>query len=95
MGLIDYHAQLDQSEKDQNSSAGLFQMFALYEHQVAVLDRLSFGRIGAEGKHFLRLSTASELGVLRDGVKRLSDAAQDQAGLDKFLRNRPDIKIGS
>ena len=68
---------------------------ALYEHQVAVLDRLSFGRIGAEGKHFLRLSTASELGVLRDGVKRLSDAAQDQAGLEKFLRDRPDIKIGS
>ena len=95
MGLIDYHAQLDQSEKDENSPAGLFQMFALYEHQVAVLDRLSFGRIGAEGKHFLRLSTASELGVLRDGVKRLSDAAQDQAGLEKFLRERPDKKIGS
>ena len=34
MGLIDYHAQLDQSEKDENSPAGLFQMFALYEHQV-------------------------------------------------------------
>ena len=92
MGLIDYHAQLDQSEKDENSPAGLFQMFALYEHQVAVLDRLSFGRIGAEGKHFLRLSTASELGVLRDGVKRLSDAAQDQAGLEKFLKERPDLK---
>ena len=69
-------------------------MFALYDYQVAVLDRLSFGRIGADGKHFLRLSTASELGVLRDGVQRLRDAAQDQVGLDKFLRHRPDIKIG-
>ncbi len=66
-------------------------MFALYDHQVAVLDRLSFGRIGVEGKHFLRLSTASELGVLRDGVQRLRDAAQDQTGLEKFLKERPDL----
>ncbi len=91
LGLIDHHANLNDAAKKETSPAGLFQMFALYDHQVAVLDRLSFGRIGVEGKHFLRLSTASELGVLRGGVQRLRDAAQDQTGLEKFLKERPDL----
>ena len=91
LGLIDHHSNLNDAAKKETSPAGLFQMFALYDHQVALLDRLSFGRIGADGKHFLRLSTASELGVLRDGVQRLRDAAQDQTGLEKFLKERPDL----
>ena len=91
LGLIDHHSNLNDAAKKETSPAGLFQMFALYDHQVAVLDRLSFGRIGTDGKHFLRLSTASELGVLRDGVQRLRDAAQDQTGLEKFLKERPDL----
>ena len=91
LGLIDHHSNLNDAAKKESSPAGLFQMFALYDHQVAVLDRLSFGRIGVEGKHFLRLSTASELGVLRGGVQRLRDAAQDQTGLEKFLKERPDL----
>jgi aspartate/methionine/tyrosine aminotransferase len=93
LGLIDHHLHLNDTAKKETSPAGLFQMFALYNHQVAVLDRLSFGRVGAEGKHFLRLSTASELGVLRDGVQRLRNAAQDQAGLEKFLKERPDLNL--
>ena len=93
LGLIDHHLHLNDAAKKETSPAGLFQMFALYNHQVAVLDRLSFGRVGAEGKHFLRLSTASELGVLKDGVKRLRNAAQDQAGLEKFLKERPDLNL--
>ncbi len=91
LGLIDHHSNLNDAAKKETSPAGLFQMFALYDHQVAVLDRLSFGRIGADGKHFLRLSTASELGVLSDGVQRLRDAAQNQTGLEKFLKERPDL----
>ena len=93
LGLIDHHSNLNDAAKKETSPAGLFQMFALYDHQVAVLDRLSFGRIGAEGKHFLRLSTASELGVLRDGVQCLRNASQDQAGLKKFLKERPDLNL--
>jgi aspartate/methionine/tyrosine aminotransferase len=93
LGLIEHHSHLETLEKEQISPAGLFQMFALYEHQVAVLDRLSFGRIGSEDKHFLRISTASKLSVLKDGVQRLQNAAQDQAGLEKFLRERPDLKL--
>jgi aspartate aminotransferase len=73
------------------SPSGLFQMFALYGHQVAVLDRPSFGQIGADGKHFLRLSTASELGVLEEGVRRLRQASKDVQGLADFLKRRPDL----
>ena len=79
-------------EAEQTSPAGLFQMFALYGHRVAVLDRRSFGRFGTEGKHFLRLSTASDLEVLEEGVQRLNDAAEDAEGIRKFLRNRPDTQ---
>ena len=66
-------------------------MFALYEHQVAVLDRKSFGQIGADGKHFLRLSIAADQAVLEEGVQRLKAASKDLSGLDKFLKERPDL----
>ena len=88
--IIIYNKAL--SEKKESSPAGLFQMFALYEHQVAVLDRKSFGSIGAEGKDYLRLSTASEIQILREGVQRLKNASQDQTGLKRFLKQRPDLK---
>ena len=68
-------------------------MFSLYEHQVAVLDRNSFGQIGAEGKHFLRLSIAAEQSVLEEGVRRIKAAAGDVSGLDKFLKKRPDLNL--
>ena len=66
-------------------------MFALYEHQVAVMDRKSFGQIGAEGKHFLRLSIAAENSILEEGVNRLKSATEDLSGLDRFIKARPDL----
>jgi hypothetical protein len=60
-------------------------MFLLYHHHVATLDRNSFGKIGAEGQHYLRLSIASELGVLEEGVRRLQAASQDCEGFDQFM----------
>ena len=92
LGLIEHHRQKSESQAEQTSPAGLFQMFALYRHRVAVLDRRSFGRFGSEGKHYLRLSIASDLEVLEEGVRRLSDAAEDVSGLKEFLKNRPDIQ---
>ena len=92
LGLMEFHEGLPESEKKETSPAGFFQMFALYEHQVAVLDRRSFGSLGSEGKHYLRLSTASEIGVLREGVRRLEEASKNQAGLQRFLQNRPDLQ---
>ena len=89
--LTGFYSALPESEKKETSPAGIFQMFALYEHQVAVLDRRSFGSLGSEGKHYLRLSTASEIEVLREGVQRLKNASEDQAGLKRFLERRPDL----
>jgi aspartate aminotransferase len=68
------------------SPSTLFQMFALYHHHVAVMDRRSFGRIGTEIQHFLRLSYASELPELLEGVKRLRAATEDREGLEAFIR---------
>ena len=72
-------------------SDNIFQMFALYEHQVAVLDRKSFGQIGADGRYFLRLSIAADQAVLEEGIRRLKAASEDLSGLDKFMKERPDL----
>jgi len=89
LDLIEKHEYLPKEQ--QSSPANIFQMFALYEHQVAVLDRNSFGKIGTEGKHFLRLSIAADQAVLEEGVRRLRAASEDLSGLDKFLIERPDL----
>ena len=91
LDLINKHQSL--SPEEQSSPANLFQMFSLYEHQVAVLDRNSFGQIGADGRHFLRLSIAAEQSVLEEGVRRIKAAAEDVSGLDKFLKKRPDLNL--
>ena len=89
LGLIEKHQRL--SKEQQSSPDNIFQMFALYEHQVAVLDRKSFGQIGADGKYFLRLSIAADQAVLEEGVQRLKAASEDLSGLDTFLKERPDL----
>ena len=91
LDLINKHQHL--SPEEQSSPANLFQMFSLYEHQVAVLDRNSFGQIGADGRHFLRLSIAAQQSVLEEGVQRIKAAAEDVYGLDKFLKKRPDLNL--
>ena len=92
LSLVEYHAQLPEAERQATSPSGLFQLFALYGHRVAVLDRKSFGQVGADGLHFLRLSTASDLPVLEDGVRRIRNASEDHAGLRRFLETRPDLQ---
>ena len=92
LGLIDYYEGMEAADRNLTSPASLFQMFALYCHRVAVMDRKSFGRLGSEGKHYIRLSIASDLTVLEDGVSRLNDAAQDNEGIRHFLDTRPDLQ---
>jgi aspartate/methionine/tyrosine aminotransferase len=86
VGAISSYKSLPAAVKRRTSPSTLFQMFLLYNHYVATLDRNSFGKIGAEGKHYLRLSIASELGVLEEGVRRLEAAANDRAGFEKFMK---------
>ncbi len=69
-------------------------MFLLYHHHLATLDRNSFCRLGTEGQHYLRLSIASELSLLEEGVRRLKAAAQDAAGFDVFMKTLAREVIG-
>ena len=50
------------------------------------MDRASFGRIGAEGQDFLRLSIANSMDDIRRGVARIAAAAEDAAGFADFVQ---------
>ena len=63
----------------------LLQMFLLFEYQVATMDRKSFGKIGTEKLHYLRLSIATDIDSLKEAVRRIGEAARDQAGFARFL----------
>ena len=67
------------------SPSTLFQMFLLFEYQVATLDRKSFGRIGTEHLHYLRLSIATDTESLQEGLNRFAEAAQDKDGFGRFF----------
>ncbi len=88
LGIIDAFESMSADMKQRTSPSAMFQMFALYQHQVAVMDRNSFGKIGAEGQHYLRLSIASELPVLEEGVRRLEAASKDREGFGRFMKER-------
>lgn len=85
LGVFDAFDSLPGRIKTATSPATLFQMFALYEHKVAVMDRRSFGKIDAENEHFLRLSIATDLEALQEGVRRLAAAGDDTAGFRRFV----------
>ena len=93
LGIVDRHAKMSATERAQISPSGLFQMFVLYHHNIAVLDRQSFGKLGTEGQHYIRLSIASDLAVLEDGIDKLSDAVQDCSGIEQFFDTRPDLRL--
>ncbi|MEW6265096.1 MAG: aminotransferase class I/II-fold pyridoxal phosphate-dependent enzyme [Thermodesulfobacteriota bacterium] len=85
VGAIEAYERLPREKRAATSPSTLFQMFALYHHGVATMDRRSFGVIGSEGLHFLRLSTATDLESLKEGVRRLEAASQDRDGFRKFM----------
>ncbi len=85
LGAIDAYESLDADTKKVTSPSTMFQMFALYEHGVATMDRRSFGAIGSEGRHYLRLSTATDLASLEEGVRRIEAAALDNDGFKRFF----------
>lgn len=86
LGVIDAYEKLSPSLREKTSPSTLFQMFLLFKYHVASLDRKSFGRIGSEGKHFLRLSIATDIDSLREAVKRIRTASQDHAGFNAFIK---------
>jgi aspartate/methionine/tyrosine aminotransferase len=86
MGIVEAHRAMPEASRARTSPSGMLQMFLLYRHGVATMDRNSFGRIGAEGQHFLRLSIANSLGELQRGVGRIAEAVEDREGFHRFLQ---------
>ena len=52
---------------------------------VATMDRRSFGQIGSEGQHFLRISIATGLADLREALGLIRKAANDRGGFLEFV----------
>jgi aspartate aminotransferase len=86
LGVLDAYDSLPAERRARTSPSSMLQMFLLYAHGVATMDRNSFGRVGAEGQHFLRISIAASLDRLKEGVLRIGCAARDRSGFDSFLR---------
>lgn len=85
LGAFDAHRALPPEVRARTSPSTLFQMFLLFRHGVATMDRKSFGRIGSEGQHFLRLSIATGLEDLKEAVVRIGQAAADRDGFAAFV----------
>ncbi|HXC24518.1 MAG TPA: pyridoxal phosphate-dependent aminotransferase [Gemmatimonadaceae bacterium] len=86
LGILDAYAKLPEERRHRTSPSSMLQMFLLYRYGVATMDRNSFGKIGAEGQHFLRLSIATSLERLKEGVERIRRASTDTEGFAAFLR---------
>ena len=86
LGVMEAFRSLSPEIRQQTSPSTLFQMFLLFDYQVATLDRKSFGRIGIENLHFLRLSIATDKESLKEGVKRVAAASQDKKGFEAFIQ---------
>lgn len=87
VGAIDAWNELPPSLREATSPSMLFQRFLLSVHHVATLDRRSFGTIGSEGKHYLRISIATALDDLIEATLRIAFAADDVKGFRDFIRN--------
>jgi aspartate/methionine/tyrosine aminotransferase len=86
LGAIRLYAGLPAEVRAKSSPSTLVQMFLLFRYGVATLDRRAFGVIGSEGRHYLRISVATALDDLREGMERIRTAAHDVDGFAAFVR---------
>jgi aspartate/methionine/tyrosine aminotransferase len=91
LGAVDAWESLPVEIRVKSSPSTLFQLFLLFRHGVATMDRKSFGRLGNEGKHFLRLSIATGMSDLELAMERMAAAAKDVDGFHKFVANAPHL----
>jgi len=88
LGVLDAYASLPTDVRRRTSPSTLFQLFLLSSYAVATLDRRSFGVIGSDGKHYLRISIATGMLDLQEAVRRIAAAADDIAGFRRFIDER-------
>jgi len=85
LGILDAYQALPEERRRSTCPSAMFQMFLLYRHGVATMDRNSFGKIGAESEHFLRLSIATDRETLQEGVRRIEAASHDREGFASYM----------
>lgn len=85
LGAVAAFNDLPEQQQARSSPSTLLQMFLLYRYGVALMDRPSFCRIGSEGEHYLRLSTATDLDNLKEGLRRIEAAVNDPEGFADFV----------
>jgi aspartate aminotransferase len=85
LGIMEAFAELPDGIREKTSPSTLLQMFLLFVHGVATMDRKSFGRIGAEPFHYLRLSIATGTEDLKKGLARIAAGVADRDGFKRFF----------
>ena len=85
MGVSAAYEALPDEQRSRTTPSTLAQMFLLYVHGVATMDRRSFGALGCEGKHYLRLSIATDMESLKKGIERMSQGLADRDGFATWI----------
>jgi aspartate/methionine/tyrosine aminotransferase len=85
LGAIQAWEALPPGVRERSSPATLFMLFLLFRYGVATMDRRSFGVLGSEGEHFLRISVATALEDLEEAVERIGRAGRDPDGFQAFV----------
>jgi aspartate/methionine/tyrosine aminotransferase len=85
LGVLAAYDALSAADQRSTSPSRLLQLFLLYHHGVATLHRESFGTVGAEGQHYLRLSIAASTDTLDAGVARIAAAGEYREGFARFM----------
>ena len=85
LGAFDLFDALPAEVKGRSSPATLLQLFLLYRYRVATMDRRSFGVLGSEGEHYLRISIATGDEDLAEAMGRIAAAADDAVGFKAFV----------
>lgn len=88
LGIMEAFQGLPLDLRQKTSPSTLFQMFLLFKYRVATMDRKSFGRIGTENLHYLRLSIATGTESLIEGLERILKATKDKEGFKRFFNRR-------
>ncbi|MGK2857480.1 MAG: pyridoxal phosphate-dependent aminotransferase [Thermoanaerobaculia bacterium] len=85
LGAIDEWNRLPEAVRGRTTPSTMCQNFLLYRYHRASMDRRSFGRIGSDGKHYLRLSIATGMDDLKEACRRIEAASRDRAGFAAWV----------
>ncbi len=86
LGVLDAFRELPAEVAARTTPSTLLQLFLLFRYHVATMDRKSFGAIGCEGKHYLRISIATGLEDLEEAMRRIAAAVEDRDGFRSWVR---------